>query len=108
MEFVKVNDTILQLKIAILMILLKNWWDVCDTNIFFKCFSYSIDECDLLKWSNSCSKGLFRATQGGWSKTITMTSGGFDISDWCFCHVKPYDKSNSYFKVIYNKFEVIF
>ena len=37
-----------------------------------------------------------------------MTSGGFDISDWCFCHVKPYDKSNSYFKVIYNKFEVIF
>ena len=90
------------------MILLKNWWDVCDTNIFFKCFSYSIDECDLLKWSNSCSKGLFRATQGGWSKTITMTSGGFDISDWCFCHVKPYDKSNSYFKVIYNKFEVIF
>jgi len=64
------------------------------------------DECDLLKWSNSCSKGLFRATQGGWSKTITMTSGGFDISDWCFCHVKPYDKSNSYFKVIYNKFEI--
>ena len=67
-----------------------------------------LDECDLMKRSNSCSRGLFRATQGGWSKTITMTSGGLDISDWCFCHVKPYDKSNSYFKVIYHKFEVIF
>ena len=75
--------------------------------IIFLCFVFSyIDECDLMKRSNSCSRGLFRATQGGWSKTITMTSGGFDISDWCFCHVKPYDKSNSYFKVIYNKFEV--
>ena len=55
---------------------------------------------------NTCSKGKFQATGYGWNKTLVMTSGKLDIGDWCFCHVKPYDKQNAYFKITINMFEV--
>ena len=64
------------------------------------------DECDLMKQYNVCSKGVFIATGNGWNKTFVMESGAQDLSDWCFCHAKPYDMANTYFSIIYNKFEV--
>ena len=72
------------------------------------CLFTIIDECTLMGQFNTCSKGKFQATGYGWNKTLVMTSGKLDIGDWCFCHVKPYDKQNAYFKITINMFEVRF
>jgi hypothetical protein len=65
----------------------------------------SLDECQMMENSNECSKGIFKADTIGWSKTISITTGQKDSTDWCFCHIKEFSPDN-YFTITYHKFVV--
>ena len=65
------------------------------------------DDCDLLKETNDCSNGFFISDSYKWSQNLTITSGAYSNSNWCFCHLKPYSNEH-YFKITLNKFRADF
>ena len=62
-----------------------------------------INECELMNEFNRCSGGTFQAQMNGWSKNIIIDNGGYNQTDWCFCHFHLH--RDAYFKVTYHTFK---
>ena len=74
---------------------------------FTNTLSIFSDECELLQEFNECANGIFKVDKYGWTQNITINSGIYSNSDWCFCHMEPYSNEN-YFKITFDKFKADF